>query len=148
MNLDHKLDVDELGAIINVEGTTLVSYRDGTDFGVKAEDPDHKATAIYEGLDLKAPVKRPVNITNWKYVEIFCNPLVLNTSIKFWYKMNKTGEWVQSQMENGSVAFNAEGEKKAIFLIGAEGDIFEPRVGLNPYVNISPSVHRLRIYFD
>ena len=148
MNLDHKLEVDELGAIINVEGTTLVSYVDGTDFGVKAVDPDHKDTAVYESLDLKAPVKRPVNITNWKYAEVFCDPLVLNTSINLWYKMNKNGDWISAYMENQSAGFDAPGEKKGVFLIGAEGDIFEARVGLNPYVNTSPKVHRLRIYFD
>jgi hypothetical protein len=148
MNLDYLLDVDELGAIVNIEGTTLVSYRDGTDFGVKAEDSAHKATGIYEGLDFKAPVKKPVNITTWKYVELFCDPLVLHTSLNFWYRVNKNGDWVQAKMENGSASFSATGEKKAVFLIGAEGEIFEPRVGLNPYVNTSPIVHRIRVYFE
>ena len=149
MNLDYKLEASELGAICNVEGTTLVSYRDGTDFGVMAEDSAHKASlGIYEGLDLKSPVKKPVNITTWKYAEIHCDPLVLHSSINFWYRINKTGDWIQAKMENRSASFEAEGEKKAIFLIGAEGEIFEPRVGLNSYVNTSPQVHRIRIYFE
>ena len=148
LNLDQQLDADELGAICNVEGTTLVSYQDGTDFGVMAVDPDHKATGVYEGLDFKAPVKKPVNITNWKYAEIFCDPLVLHTSINFWYRMNKNGDWVQAKMGNDSVSFASTGEKKAVFLIQAEGEIFEPRIGLNPYINTSPQIHRLRVYFE
>ena len=34
MNLEYALEVDEIGAVANVDGTTIISYRDGTDFGV------------------------------------------------------------------------------------------------------------------
>jgi len=148
MNLEYQIDADELGALCNVSGTTLVSYRDGTDFGVKATDPDHKATAIYESLDLPAPIKKPVNATVWKYAELYCKPLTLHTSLNYWYRVDKNGDWVQAKMEDGTVLFEAEGEKKAVFLIQAEGDIFEERIGLNPYVNTSPEVYRSRIHFD
>jgi hypothetical protein len=148
MNLDYQFDADELGAITNIEGTTLVSYRDGTDFGVKATNPNLKATATYEGLDFRAPVKNPANITTWKYAEVYCDPLVKWTSILFWYRVDKNGLFLQAKMENGSGSFDAPGEKKGVFLIQAEGEIFEPKVTLIPTVNTSPQVHRIRIYFD
>ena len=147
LNLEHQLDADELGAIINVNGVTLVSYRDGVDFGVKAVDPDTKATAIYEGLDLPAPVKEASEITTWKIVELFCDPLVDGTSLEFWYRVNKNGNFIQAKMQGGDIQFTSEGEKKAIFLIQAEGDIFEPRVVCNPIGNVSPEVYRIVIYF-
>lgn len=148
LNLDHLLDADELGAIISVDGTVLVSYRDGTDFGVKAVDPTTKATAVYEGLDLKSKVKKPANITNWKYVEIICDPLPDGSSIEFWYKINKSGGFIRAKMEDGTDTFQARDETKAVFLIGAEGSVFEPRVVLNPTGNTSPEVHIIRTYFE
>ena len=147
MNLDYQFDADELGALVSVDGTVLVSYRDGTDFGVKAVDPSTKATGTYEGLDLKAKVKRSAQITNWKTAEIYCEPLPDGASLEFWYKLNKSGSWVQAYNERQQVQFQAHNETKAIFLIGADADIFEPRVVINPTGNTSPEVLRIRIYF-
>ncbi|MCR4308271.1 MAG: hypothetical protein NUV80_06980, partial [Candidatus Berkelbacteria bacterium] len=124
LNLDYQLDADELGAITSVDGTVLVSYQDGSDFGVKAEDPSNKATAIYEGLDFKAPVKYPVNITTWKYVELFMSPLPGLCSVEFYYKMNKTGAWTRAKTADGEVSYAVSGGKKAVFSIQAEGEIF------------------------
>jgi len=136
-----------LGAIVNVNGTTLVSYQDGTDFGVMAVNPDLKATATYEGLDLYAKTKRPVNITNWTYAEISCKSLPNYSSISFYYKIDKGDTWTQALMENGSGTFSSTNEKKAVFLIGEEGQIFEAKIVLTPYVNTSPEVLKMRIYF-
>ena len=147
LNLEHQLDADELGAIVNIAGVTLVSYRDGVDCGVMAVDPDNKATAIFEGLDLPAPVKESSEITTWKTAELSCKPLVNGTSLEFWYRVNKDGDFIQAKMEGGDVRFTAEGERKAVFLIQAEGDIFEPRVVLNPTGNISPEVYKIIINF-
>lgn len=148
LNLDYLLDVDEIGAVINVDGTTLISYRDGSSFGVKAVDPDNKAQAIYEGLDFKAPVKKPINITNWKYAEVFCDPLPANCSIQFKYKIDKNGEWLLAQTADGQNSFTVEDANKAVFSIGADGQIFEPQLILNPSGNNTPEIHRLRIYFN
>jgi len=148
MNLEYQLDADELGAITTVAGTTMVSYQDGTDFGVKAVDSTLKATGEYHSLDLYAPAKRPVNITVWKYAEVFCSPLVNGSSISFYYKMNKTGDWVQAKMESGGTTYNTALGKKGVFLIAAEGEIFECKLVLNSVANQSPEIFRIRIYFD
>lgn len=148
LNLDHQFDADELGAITNVDGTTLVSYRDGSDFGVKAADPDVKATATYEGLELKSKVKKPTNITNWKYAEIFCEALPNNSHIEFWYKIDRNGEFIQAKMEGGNAQFRAENETQAVFQIQAKGTIFEPRIVIVPIGNVSPEIHMVKIFFD
>jgi hypothetical protein len=148
MNLEYQFDADELGAITSVEGVILVSYRDGTSFGVKKVDSGNKAEATYYSLDLKAPVKKPSNITNWVMAELFMAPLPANTYVQLWYKMNKTGSWQQARTPSGLYNFNIENAKKATFSISAEGEIFEHKIVLHPSGNTAPEVYRSRVYFS
>lgn len=148
LNLEYLLDVDEIGAICSVNGVMIASYRDGTDYGVKAVDSTAKATATYEGLDFKAPVKLPENITNWKSAELFLDPLPSGASVQFWYKLDKTGSFVQAKTASGSTSYSVANGKKAVFRIVADAQIFEPKVVLVPTGNSSPEVHRVRVYFD
>lgn len=148
LNLDYLLDVDEIGAITVMDGKLLASYKDGTDYGVKAYDASNKAQAVYEGLDFKAPVKRPEEITTWKRVELFMAPLPSGATVQFWYKLNKTGSFVQAYTADGDTDYDTANGKKATFRIMADGEIFEPRLVLTPIGNSSPEVHRIRVYFD
>ena len=148
LNLEYALDVDEIGAVVTVEGVTLVSYRDGSDFGVKATNDGVKAIGTYEGLDFKAPVKKPVNITSWKYAELFMKPLPEGCSVQLQYKMNEAGAWFAAYQADGTTAYSTVSGKKKAFQIGAEGEIFEPRVVLNPLGNETPEIFRIRCYFE
>ena len=147
LNLEYALDVDEIGAVATVEGVTIISYRDGTDFGVKAVDPDTKAVGTWEGLEFRPPIKRPISNTIFKYVEVFCEPLPAGTTIKFYYKKNH-GSWTQASLADGSDAFTVTNGTQAVFRLGEEMDIFEPRIIATPYQNITPAVVRLRTYFE
>ena len=62
--------------------------------------------------------------------------------------MNKTGDWVQAKMESGGTTYNTALGKKGVFLIAAEGEIFECKLVLNSVANQSPEIFRIRIYFD
>lgn len=148
LNLDYQLDVTEIGAIIVLDGLLLISYRDGTDFGVKAVDQNNKAIATYEGLDFKAPSKLPVKITEWKYAELLLDPLPSGTSVEFYYRMYKTGAYVRARTLDGETSFTKAGGKKALFSIEAEGEIFEHKIILNPSFNVSPEIYRTRVYFN
>lgn len=148
LNLEYGLEVDEIGAVVNVEGLTLVSYRDGTDFGVKAVDPDTKAVGDYQGLEFRVPIKKSEEITTFSMVEVFMNPLPNGTNVKFYYKKNKTGDWIQAYTADGNTAFTTEGGKKATFRIGAEIDIYEPRLVLTPSGNNTPEIYRIRTFFN
>lgn len=148
LNLEYALDADELGAVTDVEGTVLVSYREGSDFGVKASDPTEKATGTYEGLDFKAPVKKPAEITVWRQAEIFMKPLPSGCSVQFHYKINKTGSFVQARTADDDTDYDTALGKKAVFRIEAEGEIFEPKIVIVPSGNNTPEVHRVRIYFN
>lgn len=148
LNLDSLLDADEIGALVTVNGIDYVSYRSGSAFGVKVTDMANKATGTYEGLDFKAPVKTPEDITAWNTVELFMEPMISGCEVQFWYRVNKTGDFVRAKTASGFSSYTVAGGKKATFLIGAEGEIFEPRVVLVPTGNISPEVYRIRTYFN
>lgn len=148
MNLDHRMDVDEIGALTVVDGVILASYRDGTDFGVKAVDPNNKAAGTYEGLDSPpTALKNPETPNNWKYVEIFGKPLPNNCSIEFYYRVDKSGDFVLAKTADDQDSFSVAGEKKAVFKIGADGQIYEPKLILYPHGNETPEVYRIRTYF-
>lgn len=148
MNLEYLMEVDEIGAVTNVEGTTIASYRSSGEFGVRAVDPDNKAQGIWEGLEFRSPPKKAEIPTVFKHVEIFMEPLPGGASIQFYFKKNKTGSWVQALTVDGAASYTIGGGKKAVFKIGAEMDVYEPRIILNPTGNSSPEVLRLRTYFD
>src|SRR3990167_7565161 len=148
MNLEYALDVDEIGAVIQTEGLTLISYKDGSDFGVKAIDPDTKATGTYESLEFRVPIKKPEGITEWKYAEIFMEPLLTGCSVEFYYKTNHATNWTQAYTADGNLSFSSTNGKKAVFRIGAEGDVFESRIVLVPFQNTTPEIFRLRVYFS
>lgn len=147
LNLDYALDVDEIGSVCTIDGKVLISYQDGSDFGVKATDPNTKATGIYEGLDFKAPVKKEIDVTVWNRAELLFEPLPEGCSLEFWYKIDKTGSFIRAKTVEGQDYHDVSGSKKASFRIKADGQIFEPRAVLNPSGNYTPEVHRIRVYF-
>lgn len=148
LNLDYSLDVDEIGAVVTVNGIDYVSYRSGSSYGVKVTDTSLKATATYEGLDFKAPVKPPEDITAWNTAELFFDPLPSGSSLQFWYRVNKNGSFVRAYTADGNASYSTANGKKATFLIGAEGEVFEPKIVIVPTGNSSPEVHRIRTYFN
>ena len=148
MNLEYVLDVDEIGAVATVEGVTIISYRDGTDFGVKAVDPDNKDQGIWEGLEFRAPIKKAEQITEFSHVEVFMDELPVGCSVYFYYQKNKSGDWIQAYTADGNVAFTTTGGKKATFRIGSEMDIYEPRIIMTPSGNTTPEIFRIRTYFN
>ena len=148
MNLEYAMDVDEIGAVVNVEGVIIASYRDGTDFGVRAVDPSTKAQGIWEGLEFRAPVKKAEKPTFFSMVEVFFDELPVGCSIYFYYQKNKSGTWVQASTADGNESHATTGSKKAVFRIGSEMDIFEPRILMIPSQNLTPEIYRIRTYFS
>jgi hypothetical protein len=74
-------------------------------------------------------------------------PLPNGTSIQFWYRVDKSGDFVQAKCDNGQSSFSTAGKQEALFLIGANGKIFEPRVKLFHYGNYTPEVYKIRTHF-
>ena len=148
LNLEYLMEVDEIGAVVNVDGTTLASYRDGTDFGVRAVDPDIKAEGIWEGLEFRFPTKKAEQITRVSHVEVFMDLLPTGCSVYFYYQKNKSGTFVQAYTAEGGEAFTATNGKKATFRIGEEMDIFEPRIRMVSSGNTTAEIFRIVTYFE
>lgn len=147
LNLEHLLDADELGAVTTVNGLVMVSYRIGTTFGVMIEDSQNKAIGTYEGLDFQMPTKLPGQVSHADLVEIFMKPLPANCSIEFWYRMDKNGEFVQALAQGGGTNYNKLGGTIATFPIQGVGQVYEPRVVLNPSGNLTPEVYQITTTF-
>ena len=148
LTLEHEMDVDEIGAVCNVEGTTIASYRDGNDYGVKAVDADNKEQGTWESLEFRVPIKKAEEPTIFHYAEVFMDELPAGCSVYFYYQKNKSGTWVQCMTADGLDAFTSAGRKKAVFRINAEMDIYECRIIMNPAGNTTPEIFRVRTYFD
>lgn len=148
LNLEYQFDADEIGAVCSVDGKIIFSYRLGSSYGQMAVDSNNKATGVYEGLDFKAPVKKSAEITNWKTAELFMAPLPTGAAVEFWYRIDKVGEFLQAKTADGNLQYTYAGGKKAVFRIGAAGEIFEPRVKVIPINNSTPEVHRTRVFFE
>lgn len=147
MNLEYAIEATELGAIACVNGEVLVSYRSGSDVGVKRVDASSKATGTWEGLDLRAPSKNPDESTIWDTAEVYMKPLPVGCSVEFWYRMNKKDNFVQAKTVDGSAAATTTGVQKAQFRINGKGDIFEPKLVLNVSGNSTPEIYRQLYYF-
>jgi len=111
MNLDQALEVDEIGAVTNVEGVTIMSYRDGSDYGVKAVDSEKKAQGIYESLEFRAPISKVETSTIWDYAEIHMESLPAGANIEFFFKMDKGG-WKRAYTADGDAAYPRQTERK------------------------------------
>lgn len=148
LNLDYEMDVDEIGAVAVVDGTVLVSYRDGSTYGVKATDSSNKAEAVYEGLEFKAPARNISTIPVWSTAEVFMKELPQGCYIQFWYKVDRNSSFTQAKSLDNLLNYNTTGEKKAIFSLKTTGEIFEPRVLLHPYGNVGPEVYKIKINFS
>jgi hypothetical protein len=147
LNLEYALEVDEIGAVVNVEGVTLISYRDGSDFGVKAVDSENKAVGSWESLEWKVPKKTPESPTVWKYAEVEMAPLPSGCSVAFYYKMDKNGDFIKAKVADGSDEFTYTDGIEAVFRIGAKGKIYERKLVLTPYLNTTPEIFSVSSFF-
>lgn len=150
LNLEYQFDADELGALTQIDGKALVSYKDGVDYGVKIVDLNTKAEGIYEGIDLKYPIKKIMQPTIADTAEIFMEPLADGEWIEFWYRIDKDGDFIRAVIasEEEKAQFNTIDAEYAVFRLNAEGKkVFEPRLVIHPTGNHSPEIHKIKINF-
>lgn len=164
LNLEYQLDCDEITAIQTVGTNILVAYRTGSTYGVKVVDPNTYALAVYQSLDLVAPLgtrRYPIplgRLLNWSRVDLQCQPLPPGCKIEVWYKIDKatTGGanndgWIQSNMETGNTGgglqFQDKGMQNAVFYIGEKGRVCEVQVVLIPSGNRTPEINEVNVYF-
>ena len=147
LNLEHEMDVDEIGAVVSVDGLLIASYRDGNDFGVRSVDTTTKAQGIWESLEFRVPVKGAEKPTIFSHVELFMKKMPVGCSVYLFYQKDKNGTWIQANTADGNEAFTTTNGKKATFSIGNEMDIYEMRILMIPNGNETPEIYRAKTYF-
>ena len=148
MNLEYQFDADELGAVTTIDGRVFFSYELDGVYGVKSVDDTLKADGIYEGLDFRSPIKLPTNITTYNKMEVYCDPLPSGSYFSAMVRLNKNGDFINTNLEGGSQIFDLVGERKAVFNISQEGEVFEPKIFIHNSSNTSVRIHRIRVYFN
>ena len=145
LNLEYALTCDEIGSVKKAGDDILISFKNGSDYGVKRVDTTTKAVATYEGLELAAPDKFSDHQPNWAHVRIITKAMPASTSIECYYKVDKAASWTQAKLQGNITAFNTTGATEAVFLCGAKGFTFEYKFVLTPSANTTPEIYRTYI---
>lgn len=148
-NLEYAITCTEIGAIIKVGDDLLVSYNNNGTYGVKNIDPDNKAVAVYESIDLP----KPSNFTfqqslTWDAVVLKMDALPSGCSVSVKYRMDKEGDFVDANLRDGSTSFSTADGKEAVFLVRDKGEIGELQITLTPSGNDTPEVREIEWYFE
>lgn len=157
LNFEYPITCDEIGALEVIGGLLHVTYKVGSSYKLYKVDTTKKQPAVYESLDLLAPIKFPVDHTGWSGIKVHCSKLPENSKIGLKYRMDKDSSWVTALLESGDEFFDIQDGQEALFLVGSVGEIFELQVTLYPnqtdddpltYGNNSPEVHKIEIFFE
>jgi hypothetical protein len=142
----HGKYTGEIGALCADGDNLLVSWKDGSTYGIDITDTENKAVAVYESLEMD--MGRPQTEKLCRHIKIVTRPLPEGASIVAKYKMSRDDDWVLASMSDDSDLFNKTGESKAVFNIEGQGEIYETQLTLNPAGNNSPEVLSINTYFD
>jgi len=136
----------EIGAVAAPGDTLLVSWKDGSTYGVDVIDTANKAPAVYEGLQFDA--NHPESQKLWRSIKaVAAEPLPDGTSVKLKYRTNQDDTWVETQIESGVETMDDD-DRTALFPIEAEGEIYEIRAELTPNANAAPKLQSISTYFE
>lgn len=160
LNLEYQLTCDEIYSVKVVGTDILVSYKSGANYGVKKVDTSTKATAVYQTLDLIAPMggrkySIPLGrVVQWERIDLQCQPLPADCKIECWYKYDKntTGGanndgWIQANIDGGGTQFIGTGNQNAVFYLGQKARVAEVQLILIPSGNTTPEVNEINPYF-
>lgn len=170
LNYEYPLDCDEIGSITKVGTDIFISYRHGTDYGVKKVDLANKADAEYHTLDLVAPIgSRRYSIPLgrqllWGHATLGMSDLPEGCGVEFWYRLDKKATqyelpngtltdvngWRQANLTDGAATtrLTIAGTREVVFQIGEKARVFEGLVKLFPHGNDTPEIHEVNVYFD
>lgn len=149
LNLEYQLDCDEIGSVKNLGSNIFVTYKDGSNYGVKKVDSTTKATGIYQSLDLKLPLSASSKLTTLESVRLIMKALPSGCSVSLGRKVDKTtDDYRLANTQNGDTSFTTEGGTEAVFSIGDNGRIAEMELTLNPSGNTSPEIYSIELFFS
>lgn len=138
----------KIGAVGNHQGDLVVSWYDGTNYGVDIIDHDNKAVALYESLEIDA--NSPYAEKRWAQIKVVTRPLPDGTSVALKAKTNNDDDWQTCKTDSGETTMATAGQKKAIFNVAGtgKGEIIELQLTLTPNGNETPEVLSLNNYYS
>ena len=143
---DTASPTNKIGCVSNHQGTLVVSWYDGTNYGVDVIDTENKAVSIYESLEFDAGL--PYASKKWHMAKVVTRPLPAGTSVKFQYKTNNSSNWIDGKTQSNTSTRSLSGSVKTIFNIQTEGEIYEFRLVLTPSGNNAPEVISVNNYYS
>ncbi len=139
----------DIGAVLGRGDQVLVSWKDGTSYGLDILDNTAKAEALYEGLmfDSQRPEEKL-----FRHIKLVTKPLPKGCSVRVKYRMNDSDTWVAAKMEDKNTnddkeIYDRENGTKAIYTIEGQGENYQVRVELYPSGNNTPEILEIHNYF-
>ena len=160
LDLEYQLDCDEIYSVKTVGTDILIAYAYNGQYGVKIVDNSNKAVAVYQSLDLNAPLgtRRYPNplgrLVNWEKIDLQARPLPAGCTVEVWYKYDKrdTGGtnndgWIQCNLDGSDeVQWTTTGGQNAVFAVGQRARAIEVMVILTPNGNNAPDMHEVNVF--
>jgi len=145
---DFTTTTNKIGCVSNHQGQMLVSWYDGTNYGVDIVDEDNKAVALYQSLEIDA--NSPFADKRWSQIKIVTRPLPAGTSIVVRAKTINDDDWQTCKTDSQATLMNTAGQKKAIFNVAGAGagEIIEVELTLTPNGNATPEVISINNYYS
>jgi hypothetical protein len=144
LNLEYQFDCDQIGTLKKVGSTVMFSYKSGSNYGVKKVDSSNKATATYQSLDLKAPVKKDSEPI-WNYVRLIMSPHPAGSTVQVYRRMDKNGSFVICNLDGGSNSYSTTDGQEAVFYIGDKGKYCEIQIVTTPSGNTTPEILQVEV---
>lgn len=165
LNFEYFLDCDEIGSIASTDSDIYITYRKGTNYGKKHIDTSNRANAIYQTLDLVAPIgsrRYPMPLDRmlyWDHVRLLGTPLPAGCKVELWYRIDKVAGtllnpnansigWVQANNQELAVTEQTASRMDMAFSLGEKGRVIELMVKLFPLGNATPEIHEVNAYFN
>jgi len=162
LNLEYipshgKLTGTEIGAMTNDGTDLLVSWKDGTTYGIDIIDNANKANAVYESLSLDMDRSQADKFV--KEIKVLLSEaLPAGCEVKAKYRSNRPNAtevaaqdadgWVPTTMSDERDAIDQTGDTKGIFDTEAQGEKIEVRLELYPSGNTTPEVDSIHVQFS
>lgn len=165
LNFEYPLDCDEIGSVTATGNDIFITYRKGTNYGVKHIDSNNKANAIYQTLDLVAPMgtrRYPMPLDRmlyWDHARLICSPLPAGCKVELWYRVDKvmnnsinpnanTAGWVQANTVDLATQETTTSRMDIVFMIGEKARVMEYMIKLFANGNDTPEIHEANFYFN
>lgn len=162
LNLEYipshgKLTGTEIGCVFSDGTNLLVSWKDGTTYGIDILSTTVKADAVYESLVYNLDKSEQEKMI--RHIKITLkDPLPTGCSVGLDYKASRVTDeeetaadatgWIPTKMSDDRELINVAGETKGVFDVEALGESVQFRIRMYHSENTTPEINSVNIYFD